>query len=155
MDICQPAFSGPDFIRRLRSLFPGLPVVVYTACPDVQCLLPALMAGACGYLMKPMPIGDLMRALADVAQGWPTLCRRAEKLLIQSLQTVGARNPASSLSPREVQIMSCLLGSFSDKEIVRALGIETGTAHVHVTNLFKKLDAHNRAEAVEKFLALG
>jgi DNA-binding NarL/FixJ family response regulator len=152
VDIQMPNRSGMDCIRKLKCLLPGLPVVVFTACTDQENIFLSLMAGARGYLIKPVSSDQLIGAIEKVAQGSSALCEEAQTAMLTLLH--GAFELAlsnSKMVERERQIMACLAQNLADKEISERLHIAPNTVHVHLVRLFQKLGAHNRSEAIQKF----
>ena len=154
IDIAIDGARGSDYIRRLGVLIPNLPIVVVTTSSEARGILRAFMAGARGYIVKPIPVKNLVSATRDAARGIAVMCSRATKALIRGLNEVGAQASHTVLSPREHEIISLILARNSDKDIAKVLHITPGTVHVHLANMFKKLRAHNRNEAVTRFLGL-
>jgi len=152
VDIQMPGCSGIDCVRKLKCLLPDLPVVMFTACPDRESILLSLMAGACGYLIKPVSSDQLVGAIEKVAQGRSALCEEAQTAMLTLLH--GAFEMAlsnSKMAMRERQIMACLAQNLADKEISERLHIAPNTVHVYLVQIFKKLRVHNRSEAIQKF----
>jgi len=151
MDVVIFHAPGSDCVRKLRTLIPGLPILIFTAPSATQTIIAGIMAGACGYLVKPIAAESLIDAVWRVAKGLPALGLEAQKAVVESLHAIHGR-PRSSLTSRELQIMALLFREMEDKQIAQAMGISPGTVHVHLANLFKKLAAHNRVQAVVNFL---
>jgi DNA-binding CsgD family transcriptional regulator len=82
----------------------------------------------------------------------PALSPEVGYALIDRIQHAARREFARGLTPREHQVMGLLLSGRSDKEIASRLGTAPATVHAHKAHLFRKLGAHNSAEAVRKFL---
>ena len=99
MEIGLPGTSGIDLTRRLKSLWPRLPVIMLTTRSDTGAIFRALMAGARGYLIKPVSVPELRRALACVLAGWPGLCPLAAKALVEGLQRAGAEARDQGFTP--------------------------------------------------------
>jgi two-component system uhpT operon response regulator UhpA len=114
----------------------------------------SLMAGVSGYLIKPVSVQELHRAIMTVSVGCPVLCAEAQKAIVHCLYGAGRHIGVKFLTSREQQIMVHMFRYPSDKELAEVLGISPGTVHVHLARLFKKLGVHTRQEALRAFLDL-
>jgi len=149
-----PDGCGLEWLRRCKREFPQLPTIIVTTQGDAKTLLTALLAGARGYYVKFGDGTDLVKHLRKVLAGKLALCDQAERLLPAAFALMRPRGVNQwGLSRREQEIMHCLCEQKTEKEISRELGIETGTVHVHLMKIYKKLDAHNRALAIRTYLA--
>jgi len=151
MEQTLPDGSGLDWAGRLKGLHPELPVVIHTAKGSPEKLFQALSMQAMGYVVTAVGQADWSTHLRKALAGRFALCEEAERLLPQVLARFGSGNPWG-LSRREQEVMHCLCGDLSDKEIASALDISDETVHVHLHNAFKKLKAHGRGDAVQKFM---
>jgi DNA-binding NarL/FixJ family response regulator len=155
MDIWMPAMSGLECAGRLKALVPDLPVVMFTGRADASGILLSLMAGAHGYLIKPVAPAELDRALQAVLKGETPLCPRAQTLLAGHYRSLGAAlTDATNLTLREREVLVCLIRHMHDKDIAEQLGISGGTVHVHVSSILGKLGVHSRAELLKKIYRL-
>ena len=134
LDLELPGLSGLDAIAR----FPA-PVLVLTAYGNDEDIDRALEAGAKGYLLKGAPLDDIERAIADVARGDSYLDPRV---------TARIMRPRQRLTAREREVLRLVSTGNSNKEIAKKLRISERTAKFHVTSIFNKLGAENRAQAV-------
>jgi len=139
-------------VRSLKARSPGLPVVVISARSDADSIMRNILAGADGYLLKPVPPGELARAVSSAARGLPVLCPGAERVVMDFLHRAGRTAPSQELTPREQQIMYGAAEGLHYADICTRLELETNTLHVHMVNIFRKLGVHSRKEAVRKFL---
>ena len=134
LDLELPGLGGIDAIVRFTA-----PVLVLTAYATDEDIDRALAAGAKGYLLKGAPLGDIERAIAAVARG---------ESVLDSRITARALAPRQRLTPREREVLRLVAAGKSNKEIAAALRISERTAKFHVTAIFNKLGAENRAQAV-------
>ena len=156
MDSRMPELSGIDCLRQIKARLPLLPIVMFTACADSDEILLALLAGAVGYLIKPVLPPDLVNALRQVLTGGWCLCHKAQAQIGRLLSQCGTSAVApGALSPREQQIFVHLLQLRTDKDIAARLGISEETIHVHLRRLFQAFGVHSRNELVRKLLRLG
>jgi len=113
------------------------------------------MAGADGFLIKPVTAEELARAVNAAVQQRPTLCPEAEKAVMSYLRRMGASLSSRGLTRREQEIVCCLAEHLTDKEIGQRLGIAPNTVHVHLGRLLRKSGAHCRQQLVAEFLGEG
>ncbi len=148
--------SGPDEdfsgISKLREGNSNIKIVVLTSELSASCLASALEAGADGYLLKDLSSESLIQSLKLVLMGEKVFpSRLAGMLATASVSFVREENhsvPAKSgLSPREIQVLSCLVDGHSNKVIGRDLGITDATVKVHLKAALRKIDAQNRTQA--------
>lgn len=152
MDVRMPGMSGIDCTQKLKCLIPALPIVILTTCSDFESILLSLMAGAVGYFVKPVSLEQFKDAVGRVIRGGTALCAEAQQAMLACFHRGFMTSSTCRFSSRERQVMACLLQQLSDKEIAVRLNMETNTVHVHTMHIFRKLGAHNREEAAQKFL---
>ena len=136
LDLELPGMSGIDAIPRLTT-----PVLVLTAYASDEQIDAVLRAGARGYLLKGAALEEIGRAIRTVARGESYLDPRIAS-------RVAALAHAPRLSPRERDVLRLLVDGNSNKEIAAALRVTERTVKFHVTSIFNKLGAENRAQAV-------
>ncbi|HYC91226.1 MAG TPA: response regulator transcription factor [Thermoanaerobaculia bacterium] len=136
LDLELPGMSGVEAIPRLET-----PVLVLTAYASDEQLDAVLRAGARGYLLKGAALEEIGRAIRTVAHGESYLDPRVAS-------RVAALAHAPRLSPRERDVLRLLVDGNSNKEIAAALKVTERTVKFHVTSIFNKLGAENRAQAV-------
>lgn len=148
--------SGPDEdfseISKIREGNSNLKIIVLTSDLSASCLARALEAGADGYLLKDLSSESLIQSLKLVLMGEKVFpSRLAGMLATASVSFVREENhsvPAKTgLSPREIQVLSCLVDGHSNKVIGRDLGITDATVKVHLKAALRKIDAQNRTQA--------
>ena len=136
LDLDLPGTSGLDAIGRFSA-----PVLVLTAYATDEDVERALDAGARGYLLKGSPLADIENAIAAVARGDSYLDSRVASRVI-------GRDHRQRLSSRERDVLRLVAAGHSNKQLAARLGISERTAKFHVTSIFTKLGAENRAQAV-------
>jgi DNA-binding NarL/FixJ family response regulator len=134
LDLELPGLGGLDAIGKFSA-----PVLVLTAYGTDEDIDRALEAGAKGYLLKGAPLDDIERAIEVVARGDAYLDPRVTTRVIR---------PRQRLSEREREVLRLVSAGNSNKEIAKKLRITERTAKFHVTSIFNKLGAENRAQAV-------
>jgi DNA-binding NarL/FixJ family response regulator len=145
LDLELPGMSGIEAIARLTQASGGQ-VIVFTAYETDERVFGAIQSGAKGYLLKGASVEEIARAIEAVHGGGCYLeARVAAKVVAQ----VGSPRRASGLlSEREGQVLRRVAEGLSNKQIAHALGITERTVKFHLTSLFTKLDAENRAQLV-------
>lgn len=145
MDIAMPGIGGIEATRQLTAENPGLRVIMLTSFADRQLVVEALSAGATGYLLKDAEPGDLVRAIHAARAGDSALAPRVATTLVAELR--GRRDALSNTTPREREVLGCLVAGLSNKQIARRMSIAEKTVKAHLTNTFTKIGVLDRTQA--------
>jgi DNA-binding NarL/FixJ family response regulator len=146
MDLRMPGGSGVDAIRELTRRAARAKVLVLTTYDTDSDTLPAIEAGATGYLLKDAPRDELFTAVRAAAEGRTVLSPAVASRLVSAV-----RSPAPGsepLSARERQVLALVAKGTSNREIARELFISEATVKTHLTHLYAKLGVNDRAAAV-------
>lgn len=158
MDINLPDVSGIECVSRLRSLVPGLLMVMLTVHEETETIFQALQAGAHSYLVKSTPPIEIIQALSEVAKGGSPMSADIARKVINSFhrkpkpKETRCASLLNQLSPREKQILEMLSRGYLYKEISERLNIKFETVHTHIRNIYEKLQVHSRSQAVNKLM---
>lgn len=144
--------SDTDFLRRLKLLFPDLPLVVCTRETDPDFILRCLLSGVSGYVVEPLSEASVVSAVLNATRGLLALCNRSNHVLHEWLQRVASVHARRELTVRESEVLPLILEGWGDKVISRRLGLSTRTIHGHRTHLYKKFGAHRLEEFVDHVL---
>lgn len=148
MDLNMPGAGGLAATKQLSLAHPHVAVLVLTMLDD-DSVLPAIRAGARGYLLKDAGVDDLVRAITAVHQGETILSKRAAEHVHRRLsQAVDPQRPFPELTDREHDLLQEILRGRNSQEIARDLGLSTKTVRNYVSNVLAKLHARDRAELV-------
>ena len=140
-----PGMSGIETTRRIRVASPEVRILILSAESDFA--LEALRAGASGYLLKTANSRQLVAALRSVFLGSTVI--QAEMAAVLGLWGPSPRSERTDvLSHREAQILSLLARGLTNRAIAREVGVAPRTADQHVHNIFIKVGARSRAQAV-------
>ncbi|MET9357429.1 response regulator transcription factor [Streptomyces sp. NPDC006617] len=151
MDLRMPGTDGATATARIRQEHPGIRVLVLTTYEGDADILPAIEAGATGYLLKDTPIGILADAIRAAARGESVLAPPVAARLVTHMQA-----PArEQLTPREVQVLGLVARGLSNGEIGRQLYIGEATVKTHLLRTFVKLGVNDRTAAVTVALSRG
>ena len=145
MDLVMPALDGLAAMRVLRERVPGARVIVLTSFADDDKLLPALRAGAAGYLLKNAEPQELARAVRAAHAGEALLDPHVAARLVDAL--AGEKEPLDRLTPREREVLQLIGRGFSNKRIARELRLSEKTVKTHVGHVLAKLGVDDRTQA--------
>jgi DNA-binding NarL/FixJ family response regulator len=147
MDIKMPGMDGIEALRRLRELANPAKVLIVTSFTEQRTVVPALRAGAAGYVYKDVDPEALAGAIRSVHAGHVLLQSEvAGALLAQDGPGTGqGRN--TSLTDREREVLGLIADGRSNREIARALVLSEKTVKTHVSNILMKLDLADRTQA--------
>jgi DNA-binding NarL/FixJ family response regulator len=151
MDIHMPGMSGIDCVRELHDLLPETQIMMWTVLEDHELIFQSLAAGATGYLLKKTPPAKLLEAIQELrAGGAPMSGQVARKVVAAFRQPAPGAPPSTNLSPVEQTILQLLARGMLYKEVARQLNISLSTVRTHVWHIYRKLQVHNRTEAILK-----
>lgn len=156
LDIRMPGMTGPQDIDRVRKLANGIPVAVISGAASAEEVRAYLNAGAAGYIPKTLSLNELTSAITILAEGDTYLPRDMIESAVVSdalpaLPSAGHRKLPelfAVLTPRELELLEQLVQGWSNKQIARNLSIAEPTVKSHLMNLFRKIGARNRTDAV-------
>jgi DNA-binding NarL/FixJ family response regulator len=152
MDLHLPAMSGIEAIRRLAVLAPRTRALVVSGSADDAAIMDALLAGACGYVIKSSPVDELALAIRTAANGGSIVSPAVASQLLEHVRHNQpplslAAQPVGQLTPRETEVLRLLAAGLENSEIARELVISTRTARNHVASILEKLQMQNRIQA--------
>jgi DNA-binding NarL/FixJ family response regulator len=148
MDLRMPEMDGIAAARQILEEFPDAKVIALTSYDGDQEIFRALEAGVKGYLLKEMVHTEVLRAIRVVQSGKRLMPPEVAERLTEYF-------PQSTLSPREVEVLTLVARGLSNKEIAQQLGTASGTIKIHVQNILGKLGASDRTHAVTIALRRG
>jgi two-component system, NarL family, response regulator LiaR len=149
MDLLMPQRDGLDAMRELRHRLPDSRVIVLTSFLEEERVLPAIQAGAAGYLLKNVEPSELARAIRAAHRGEAIIDPTAAARLVEALAH-GAPPPGpvhEQLTAREREVLELIAGGRSNKRIAQELGISEKTVKTHVGHLLAKLGVADRTQA--------
>jgi two-component system, NarL family, response regulator LiaR len=149
MDLVMPRVDGVEAMRGLRRLSPETRVIVLTSFLEDDRLLPAIQAGAAGYLLKNVAPAELARAIRAAHVGEAIIDPAVAGRLVRAIADGAAVNVTEPghLTRREHQVLELIVGGRSNKRIAAELGISEKTVKTHVGHLLAKLDVADRTQA--------
>ena len=149
MDLVMPRVDGVGAMREIRRLVPHSRVIVLTSYLDDDRLLPAIEAGADGYLLKDLEPAELARAIRTAQAGEAMIAPTVAGRLLRSLSQprVPAAADGERLTPREHEVLALIATGRSNKRIALELGIAEKTVKTHVGHVLAKLGVSDRTQA--------
>ena len=153
MDVRMPRMSGPEATRKLRELPGAPPVLALTTFDDDEVLWGALTAGAAGFVLKDSPAELLITAVRAVAAGGAWLDPRVLPRVLARARETSPASPAATralerLTPRELDVLRRICRGANNAEIAVELHVGERTVKSHVSAIFSKLGARDRAAAI-------
>ncbi len=151
MDIMLPGISGIECVQRLAPALPHTQFMMLTVLEDHDLIFRSLAAGATGYLLKKTPPPKLLEAIRELhAGGAPMSGQVARKVVAAFRQSPAASPPSPKLSPAEQEVLQKLARGLLYKEVADEMRISVSTVRTHVWHIYRKLQVHNRTEAILK-----
>ncbi len=156
LDLVMPQVDGIEATRRIRERSPATRILVLTSFADDHTVLPAVRAGAAGYLLKDVQPPELAAAIRTVHSGEALLAPAVATMLVEQLAAEdGAGAPGAapgareerSLTPRELEVIAELARGRANKAIAFELGVSERTVKTHVSNILGKLGLSDRTQA--------
>lgn len=147
MDLVMPRMDGVRAMRELRRRLPSARVIVLTSFDDEGRLLPAIRAGAAGYLMKNVQPQELARAVRAAHAGQALLDPSVAARLVEAIATPPGQDGPDRLTPRERQVLALIGRGLPNKLIARELGVSEKTVKTHVGHVLAKLGVADRTQA--------
>lgn len=147
-DLDLPDMPGEEFIRRAKAKLPGAEVMVHTKVEDWGRVQAAFNAGAAGYFLKSTAPKALIDALYELQGGGAPMSPRIARMVIRDMQEDSAGRYA--LSAREKEILCGMEKRMTYRDIAATLLISPLTVRTHIRNIYEKLEAKSKEEALRK-----
>ena len=146
MDLRMPEMGGVEAITHLRRTHPDVRVLVLTTFDTDSDVLPAIEAGATGYLLKDAPRDELMRAVRSAHRGESVLSPSVAGRLMGRVR----RPVDGTLSNREREVLALVADGTTNREAARRLFVSEATIKTHLLHIYDKLGVRDRAAAVSE-----
>ncbi|MFI0942576.1 response regulator [Streptomyces sp. NPDC021020] len=149
MDVKMPGTDGIEALRLLRDAGSGARVLIVTSFTEQRTVVPALRAGASGYVYKDVDPVALADAIRSVHAGHVLLQSEVAGALLSQDQggTGSGQGRGNTLTDRENEVLAHIADGRSNREIARALVLSEKTVKTHVSNILMKLDLADRTQA--------
>lgn len=150
MDLTMPGMSGIEATQRLTTVAPLVRVLVLTVASDDEHVIDALLAGACGYVLKDSPIDHIVEGIRAAARGESMISPQIAGHLMRRLREpseIDAGVKQADLTPRELEVLELLARGLDNLQIAHALFLSQHTVKNHVSSILIKLQVENRIQA--------
>lgn len=155
MDIEMPVLNGIDTTEIVKQKYPQIKIIMLTTFDNDENIFNAIRAGADGYLLKEINAKDLHDGIVDTLNGGaamnPSIALKTLKLLRNPLSIENEKDKEDiQLSKRETDVLEQLSKGLNYKQIAENLFLSPNTVRKHIENIYKKLQVHNKLEAIQK-----
>jgi DNA-binding NarL/FixJ family response regulator len=152
MDLNMPGMGGVDATRHITAAAPLTRVVMLTISEEDNDVMDAILAGACGYLLKDSSIQDLMAGIRAASHGdsliSPNIAAKVlQRVRATSTQPEIANTIRAELSDREIEVLKLIANGKDNALIAAELHISPKTVKNHISNILMKLQIDNRIQA--------
>lgn len=152
MDINMPVMNGIEATAACRIKYPSLKIVMLTVFDDGDHIFNAILAGANGYLLKDSKPARLIAAIEEAMEGGapmsPDIATKALQMIRGNQHAIVEKNDFN-LTKRELELLEQLATGDTYQEIADKLFISAKTVRKHIENIYGKLQAHNKVEALQ------
>ncbi len=159
MDLAMPIMGGLEAMRRIRKEFAGTRIIALTQYDDSEYVIPAIEAGARGFLTKMAAFSELATAIQAVHRGDSYLSPTAAAALVEERQHMagvdGDRDTYQSLTEREREILKLVVEGYTARQIADMLVISPKTVEWHRASLMQKLNIHNKMDLIRYAIRKG
>jgi DNA-binding NarL/FixJ family response regulator len=148
-DLGLPGMSGVELIKKSKDELPSLEIMAHTVFEDREKVFSAIKAGASGYILKGSSPREIIESIHSLYKGGAPMSPKIARKIIHEFQDE-ATGEQFLLTPREKEIVKRVEDGLTYKEIGERLGISTHTVHTHIKNIYEKLQAKDRNDAILK-----
>jgi two-component system, NarL family, response regulator LiaR len=146
MDLLMEGGDGIEATREVLAFHPACKVIIVTSYYDEKEVIPAIEAGASGYLLKTAGAADITGAIRKAAAGQSVIEAKVARVMLDRLRQSG-KPPHDTLTARELEVLGLIGAGLSNLEIGDSLYIGIKTVKTHVSSILRKLDLADRTQA--------
>ena len=150
LDLSMPDLDGIAVTKKTKPLFPGVHILILTIHADEALIREAIKAGASGYILKRAAEAELISAIHIIMRGDVYVDPSMVRTLLDDSVKPAVTQPGSveKLTPRETQVLKCIVEGYTNRQIGEELNISVRTVEGHRANVSAKLGLHSRVELV-------
>ncbi len=155
VDLNLPDGSGIDLIRHIKQRHASAQVMVVTVFGDLAHVLPALQAGAVGYLLKDSLPSDMVAQIGVIARGGSPISPAVARAVLSHFGAFETPTPplvsdaVNSLTKKEAEVLRLAARGYTYKEVARHMNLSNFTVHTYVKRAFEKLQVNSKTRAIE------
>jgi DNA-binding NarL/FixJ family response regulator len=155
MDIEMPIMNGIEATEQVKQKYPHIKIIMLTVFDNDENIFNAIKAGADGYLLKEIDAKDLYNGIIETLNGGaamnPSIAMKTLKLLRNPMSIENPQDKEDiQLTSRETEVLEQLSKGLNYNKIAENLILSSGTVRKHIENIYRKLQVHNKLEAVQK-----
>ena len=155
MDIEMPVMNGIQATEMIKNKYPQIKILILTVFENDENIFNAIKAGADGYLLKDAKPEKIYQSIIEILEGGaamsPSIALKAMKLLNNPIDIENQKDKEKFLlSTRELEVLEQLSKGLKNQAIADNLFLSISTVKKHIENIYTKLQAHNRIEALQK-----
>jgi DNA-binding NarL/FixJ family response regulator len=157
MDIEMPGMSGIEAVKKIKKEFPQIQILMQTVFEDDDRVFDSICSGASGYILKSFLNTKLIEALIELQYGGSPMSPSIARKVLTKMQMIPQyvrpeEAPDYNLTPREKEVLGCIVEGLAYKMIADKLSISYETVRSHVKKIYEKLHVASLSEAVSKAL---
>ncbi|HEX6734242.1 MAG TPA: response regulator transcription factor [Azonexus sp.] len=146
LDMSLPDLNGMEVLKRIKRAHPGLPVLIFSMFSEGEFALPAIDAGASGYLNKDSPPQQILAAIRTVVSGARYVSPTLTEQLLSGVTNSSQRPPHESLSKREMEVLLLISKGVALTRIAESLLLSVKTVSTYRTRILEKFGMESNAE---------
>jgi DNA-binding NarL/FixJ family response regulator len=152
MDIEMPGISGIEGVRMVKDKYPGIKILMQTIFEETEKIFQSICVGASGYILKNTTPSRILECIRETFEGGAPMSPSIATKVLKIVQdpSIATQKSSFNLSPREKEILTCLVKGMSYKLIAASCFISIDTVRGHIRNIYEKLHVHSKSEAVVK-----
>lgn len=156
LDLNLPGMSGLDALPRFLATLPNTKIMILTQSDNEADVMRAITLGASGYLLKSSTANQIRQGIQSIMDGGAPLDPSVATFILNNLKSHAKKSPPdTTLTEREMEILTLLAEGLVKKEIASRLEISSHTVVTHVSHIYQKLQVPNAPSAVNKAHRLG
>jgi two-component system, NarL family, invasion response regulator UvrY len=146
LDMSLPDLNGLEVLKRIKRMRPNLPVLIFSMFSEAEFAIPALEAGASGYLNKDSPPYQILAAIRTVVEGARYVSPSMTELLLSGVTSSSPKAPHETLSRREMEVLLLLSKGVTLTRIGDSINVSVKTVSTYRTRILEKLGVKSNAE---------
>ena len=151
LDIQLPGQSGIEGIPSIKKLRPAIDIIMLTTFEESDKIFAALCAGACSYLSKRISLVTIREAILTVHRGGSYMSPSIARKVVEHFAPVPKKEDGP-LTPRQQEIVDCIVNGLSYKMTADKLGISLDTVRTHIKHIYQALEINSKGELIRRSL---